>query len=126
VDENDVEYIEMKDVCSVPYKHVSPKLTITKKNFFDLDITFKVAGADADHEYMVGYCPAEEFDAEALATYYSDYNDYFNANHSETEYKGSFLEFVDPNAYKLDPDTEYVMWYINETSLPNIRVENVL
>ena len=126
VDENDVEYIEMKDVCSVPYKHVSPKLTISQKNFFDLDITFKVAGADADHEYMVGYCPAEEFDAEALATYYSDYNDYFNANHSETEYKGSFLEFVDPNAYKLDPDTEYVMWYINETSLPNIRVENVL
>ena len=26
----------------------------------------------------------------------------------------------------LDPDTDYVMWYINESSLPNILVENVL
>ena len=124
--EDGVEYIEMKDVFFAYYKHVAPTLKVTKTGFFDLDVTLKVAGADENHEYMIGFCPAEEFDAEYLAAYYTDYNDYFYANHAETEYKGSFLALVDPNRSKLDPDTDYVMWYINETSLPNIRVDNVL
>ena len=124
--EDGVDYIEMKDVFFVNYKHVEPTLKITKTNFFDFDITLKVTGADEDHEYMIGYCPADEFDAEYLATYYTDYSDYFYANHSEAEYKGSFLALVDSNRSKLDPNTEYVMWYINESSLPEIRVDNVL
>ena len=124
--EDGTEYIEKKDVFFANYKHIAPTLKVTKTGFFDFDVTFKVAGADEDHEYMVGFCPAEEFDAEYLATYYTDYNDYYYANHAETEYKGSFLGLVDPNRSKLDPDTDYVMWYINETSLPNVRVDNVL
>lgn len=126
VNEDDDLAIEMKDVCTVNYKHIAPKLTISKANFFDCDITFKVAGVDDAHNYMVGFCRAEEFNAEELAAYYTDYPEYFNASHAETDYKGSFVSFVDPYAAMLDPDTDYVMWYINESSLPNILVENVL
>lgn len=125
VDEEGVEYIEAKDVCSMSYKHIAPVLKTTKANFFDADVTFKVAGADDNHKYMIGYCLAKDFDAEALATEYTDYPEFLNATRTETDYKGSFLSLVDPNASKLTPDTEYVMWYINESSLPNILVDNV-
>lgn len=125
VDEEGGEYIETKDVCSVYYKHIAPVLKVTKSNFFDLDVTFKVAGADDNYKYVIGYCPANEFNAEALATEYTDYPEFLNATLTETDYKGSFLSLVDPNTDKLNPNTEYVMWYINENSLPNILVDNV-
>lgn len=119
-------YITELDVCDVAYKHVTATLTVKKADFFDLNVEFKVPGADADHEYMIGYCRAEEFNAEELATYYTDYPEYFVANYSEQTYSGSFLSLVDPYATKLDPNTSYVMWYINEASLPNVLVDNVL
>ena len=118
--------IEMKDICAVKYKHIAPTVKTTKANFFDLDVALTVAGADEDHEYMLGYCRAGEFNAEELATFYTDYPDYLTANHAEAEYKGSFLSLVNSTEGKLDPNTEYVMWYINEASLPIVRTEEVL
>ncbi len=124
-DENGTMYIEKKDICYVRYKHIAPTLKTTQANFFDLDVTFTAAGADENNKYLVGLSVANEFNAEELAAYYTDYPDYFYANHSETEHKGSLLSFVDPNRSQLDPNTEYVMWYINENTLPNVRVEDV-
>ena len=124
-DEDGTMYIEKKDICYVRYKHIAPTLKTTKANFFDLDVTFTATGADENNKYLVGLSVANEFNAEELATYYTDYPDYFYTNHSETEHKGSLLSFVDPNRSQLDPNTEYVMWYINENTLPNIHVEDV-
>ena len=125
-DEEGNLYIDMKDICAVKYKHIAPTVKTTKANFFDLDVALTVAGADEDHEYMLGYCRAGEFNAEELATFYTDYPDYLTANHAEAEYKGSFLSLVNSTEGKLDPNTEYVMWYINEASLPIVRTEEVL
>ena len=123
--EDGTQYIEMKDVCSAYYKHIVPALTHTA-GFFDFDINLTVKGADENHKYMVGFCRTEEFDAEELATYYTDYPDYFYASKTDVSYKGSFVSFLDQSEIKLDPATSYTMWYINESSLPNINVENVL
>ena len=124
-DEEGNLYIEMKDIFAVKYKHVAPTLKLTKANFFDLDVTLTVTGADDNHKYALGYCRADEFNAEEIAAYYTDEPDYLNANRSDTEYKGSFLSLVNSYEGKLDPNTQYVMWYVNEASLPIVRAEEV-
>ena len=123
--EDGTMYIEMKDVCVAHYKHIAPIVKVTKADFFDINVTVTVNGADENNKYLVGLSVANEFNAEELAAYYTDYPEYFYTNHSETEHKGSLLSFVDPNRSQLDPNTKYVMWYINENTLPNIRVEDV-
>ena len=119
-------YITEIDICSSSYRHIAVSLSVKKAGFFDLEVDFKATGVDENHKYMIGYCPADEFDAQELATFYTDYPEYFLATNSEQTYSGSFLSLVDPYTMQLDPDTSYVMWYINESSLPNILVDNVL
>ena len=119
-------YISEQDVCSAGYKHISVSFTAVAQGFFDFDIKFDVTGVDDNHKYMVGYSPAAEFDAAALAAYYTENPDYYLASKSEASYSGSFLSFFDGFTSKLDPGTDYVAWYINESSMPVVLEDNVL
>ena len=118
-------YIEEKDVCSILYKHVAPELKVSKSGFFDFTVNFKVAGYDENHDYMLGLCPVNDFNAQEIVAYYADYPEEFYATFSTAEYKGELVSFVDPYGAQLDPATEYVLWYINESALPNIIESDV-
>ena len=122
--EDDSQYIEMNDICSVYYKHVEPSLKNTQPGFFDLEATFAVAGYDENHDYMLGLCPAAEFDREAIAAYYAENPEEFYASFSTASYRGGIAAFVD-SSMQLDPGSEYVLWYLNESALPKVLVDNV-
>ncbi len=122
--EDSTLYIEMKDICAVHYKHVAPSLKNTQPGFFDLEATFSVAGYDEDHDYMLGLCPVAEFDAEAIAAYYTEYPETFYAAFSTESYRGGIAAFVD-SGMQLDPGSEYVLWYLSESALPDVLVDNV-
>ena len=122
---DDSLYIDMKDICAVNYKHVEPSLKNTQPGFFDLEATFAVAGYDEDHDYMLGLCPADEFDREAIAAYYAENPEEFYASFSTASYRGGIAAFVDPNGAQLDPGSSYVLWYLNENDLPNVLVDHI-
>ena len=125
--EDGTMYIEQKDVCSVYYKRVVPKLTVKSAEigFFDFIATFKVEGYDENHDYMLAICPANEFNAEEIVARYNDYPEEYYASFSDSEYKGSILSFINPYGAQLDPATEYVVWYLDESAFPNVLVDNI-
>lgn len=121
--ENDENYVVTEEICSEIYKHSSVKFKVKKASFFDVTIDFDVKGSA---DYMLGYALAEEFDAEALAEYYTENLDYLNATNSDIDYTGSLLELFSYNNEALNEDTNYVAWYIAKPRNNRVLVDNVL
>lgn len=121
--ENDENYVVTEEICSEIYMHSSVKFKVKKASFFDVTIDFDVKGSA---DYMLGYALAEEFDAEALAEYYTENPDYLNATNSDIDYTGSLLELFSYNNEALNEDTNYVAWYIAKPRNNRVLVDNVL
>lgn len=121
--ENDENYIVTEEICSEIYKHSSVKFKVKKASFFDVTIDFDVKGSA---DYMLGYALAEEFDAEALAEYYTENPDYLNATNSDIDYTGSLIELFSYSGEALNEDTKYVAWYIAKPRNNRVLVDNVL
>jgi hypothetical protein len=115
-------YIETREIVTEVYKHSSADLKATATSFFDVDVKFEVKGSEG---YMLGYTKASEFDAAALATYYTDNYDYLNAVREDVTYTGSFLELMETSE-KLDNGTEYVVYYIAKNKNRVILEDNIL
>lgn len=104
------------------YVHSSASFSVTAPSFFDVDVKFNVVGSQG---YMLGYAKADEFDAAALAEYYTENYDYLNATRTDISYTGSLLELMESSS-KLVNGTEYVLWYIAKNKSHVILEENVL
>ena len=120
-DEEGNLYVDANEFVTESYIHSTASLTVTKASFFDVDVKFTVKGSAG---YMLGYARADEFDAAALANYYTENYDYLNASGVDTTYTGSFCELL--GVLPLENGTEYVMWYIAKNANRKILVENVL
>ena len=114
-------YVETCEIVTETYKHSSIDFTTTATSFFDVDVKFEVKGSEG---YMLGYKKAAEFDAAALATYYTENYDYLNATREDVTYTGSFLELVG-SSEKLDNGTEYVVYYIAKNKNREILEDNI-
>jgi hypothetical protein len=115
-------YVETREIVTEVYKHSFADLKTTATSFFDVDVKFEVKGSEG---YMLGYAKAEEFDAAALATYYTENYDYLNASREDVTYTGSFLELMEASQ-KLDNGTEYVVYYIAKNKNRVILEDNIL
>ncbi|MBO5832423.1 MAG: hypothetical protein J6Q95_03940 [Alistipes sp.] len=114
-------YVETCEIVTETYKHSSIDFTTTATSFFDVDVKFEVKGSEG---YMLGYKKAAEFDAAALATYYTENYDYLNATREDVTYTGSFLELMEASE-KLDNGTEYVVYYIAKNKNREILEDNI-
>lgn len=114
-------YVETHEIVTETYKHSSIDFTTTATSFFDVDVKFEVKGSEG---YMLGYKKAAEFDAAALATYYTENYDYLNATREDVSYTGSFLELMETSE-KLDNGTEYVVYYIAKNKNREILEDNI-
>ena len=114
-------YVETCEIVTETYKHSSIDFTTTATSFFDVDVKFEVKGSEG---YMLGYKKAAEFDAAALATYYTENYDYLNATREDVTYTGSFLELMETSE-KLDNGTEYVVYYIAKNKNREILEDNI-
>ncbi len=121
-DEEGGLYVETREIVTEVYKHSSADLKTTATSFFDVDVKFEVKGSEG---YMLGYTKASEFDAAALATYYTDNYDYLNAVREDVTYTGSFLDLMETSE-KLDNGTEYVVYYIAKNKSHVILEDNIL
>ena len=115
-------YVETREIVTEVYKHSSADFTTTATSFFDVDVKLEVKGSEG---YMLGFTKAEEFDAAALATYYTENYDYLNATREDVTYTGSFLELME-TSQKLDNGTEYVVYYIAKNRRQVILEDNIL
>lgn len=122
-DENGDMYVDENELVTVSYVHSAVDFKVTSTSFFDVDIEFSAAGSN---DFMLGYCRAEEFDAAALAEYYTENPDYLSATHSNMEYAGSFVELFDYSTVALDYDTTYVAYFIAKSNNGVILEDNVL
>lgn len=120
-DEEGGLYVDANEFVLENYKHSSIDFTTTATSFFDVDVKFEVKGSEG---YMLGYKKAAEFDAAALATYYTENYDYLNATREDVTYTGSFLELMETSE-KLDNGTEYVVYYIAKNKNHVILEDNI-
>ena len=121
-DENGDMYVNENELITTTYVHSAVEFEVTATSFFDVEIEFSAEGSN---DYMLGYCKAEDFDAAALAEYYTENPDYLNAAHKNMEYKGSFVELFDYNSTALDYDTTYVAYFIAKSNNGVILVDNI-
>ncbi|MBO5697708.1 MAG: hypothetical protein J6R90_04860 [Alistipes sp.] len=121
-DENGDMYVDANELTTLTYVHSAVEFEVTSTSFFDVEIEFSAEGSN---DYMLGYCLAEEFDAAALAEYYTENPDYLNATHQNKEYKGSFVELFDYSSTLLDYDTTYTAYFIAKSNNGVILVDNV-
>ncbi|MBO5830503.1 MAG: hypothetical protein J6R01_02715 [Alistipes sp.] len=121
-DEEGGLYVETREIVTEVYTHSSADLKTTATSFFDVDVKFEVKGSEG---YMLGYTKASEFDAAALATYYTENYDYLNTSREDVTYTGSFLELMETSE-KLDNGTEYVVYYIAKNKNRVILEDNIL
>ena len=122
-DENGDLYVLEDEFFTSTYTHSSVSFKVTSASFFDVNISFTTKSSA---NYKLGYTLASEFDAAALAEYYTENPDYLGANHTNMEYTGSFLELFAPNATGLEYGTQYTAWMIAETANGVILEDNVL
>lgn len=115
-------YVDAKEFVVETYKHSSASFETTATSFFDVDVKFEVVGSEG---YTLGYEKAEDFDAAALAAYYTENYEYLNATRTDVNYTGSFLELMG-SSQKLDNGTEYVVYYIAKNKSQMILEDNVL
>ncbi len=120
-DEEGGLYVDPQEFVIEKYVHSSASFSTTSVSFFDVDVKFEVVGSAG---YMLGFERADEFDAEALATYYTENYDYLNTSRADVSYTGSFLELMETTE-PLQNGTEYVMWYIAANPNREILVDNV-
>lgn len=121
-DEEGGLYVDANEFVLENYKHSTASFQMTNASFFDVNVKFEVVGSDG---YMIGYEKAEDFDAAALATYYTENYDYLNTYRTDVNYSGSFLELME-SAKKLDNGTEYIVYYIAANNKRVILEDNVL
>lgn len=121
-DEEGGLYVDAKEFVVETYKHSTASFETTATSFFDVDVEFEVIGSEG---YMLGYEKAEDFDAAALAAYYTENYEYLNATRTDVNYTGSFLELMD-SSQKLENGTEYVAYYIAKNKSHVILEDNVL
>ena len=115
-------YVDANEFVAETYVHSSASFEVTSTSFFDVDVKFDVKGSAG---YMLGFEKAENFDAAALATYYTESYDYLNASRSDVNYEGSFLELME-SSEKLENGTEYVVYYIAANNKRVILEDNIL
>lgn len=115
-------YVDANEFVAETYVHSSASFEVTSTSFFDVDVKFDVKGSAG---YMLGFEKAENFDAAALATYYTESYDYLNASRSDVDYTGSFLELME-SSEKLENGTEYVVYYIAANNKRVILEDNIL
>ena len=115
-------YVDAKEFVTETYVHSSASFEMTSASFFDVDVKFEVVGSEG---YMLGFEKAENFDAAALATYYTENYDYLNASREDVNYTGSFLELMELSQ-QLDNGTEYVVYYIAKNKSHVILEDNIL
>ena len=115
-------YVVADEFFTESYIHSSVSFTVNSVSFFDANIKF-VTKSSAN--FMLGYALASEFDAAALAAYYTENPDYLNASNENLDYTGSFSELFADGA-SLEYGTEYVAYYIAENSKRVYLEENVL
>ena len=109
----DGPYVLESEVFTETYTHSSVNFEVNSTSFFDADITFTT---ESSNNYKLGFCPAEEFDAAALAEYYTENPADLNATHTQGEpYTGSFVKLFN-NGAPLQYNTEYKAYYIAENS----------
>ena len=116
-------YILENEIFTDAYTHSSVSFKVNSTSFFDANITFKT---ESSANYRLGYTLASEFDAAALAEYYTERPDYLGATETNMDYTGSFLELFDPNSAGLEYGTEYVAWYIAENANGVYLTDNVI
>lgn len=121
-DESGDMYVDASELVTVTYVHSAVEFEVTSTSFFDVDIEFSAEGSN---DYMLGYCVAEEFDAAALAEYYTENPEYLNASHSNMEYAGSFLGLFGSGSAALDYATNYVAYFIAKSNNGVILVDNI-
>ncbi len=115
-------YVDANEFVAETYVHSSASFEVTSTSFFDVEVKFDVKGSAG---YMLGFEKAENFDAAALATYYTESYDYLNASRSDVDYTGSFLELME-SSEKLENGTEYVVYYIAANNKRVILEDNIL
>lgn len=123
-DETGTSYVVTEEVMSKIYKHSTVNFEINSVSFFDADIKFEAAGTNG---YVMGYCKADEFDAEERAFFLNENEYYFNTNSREDQsYEGSFIELLG-NTYNatLLPGVEYTVWYVAKSDAEKIMAEDV-
>ena len=121
-DEEGGLFVNADELVVEKYTHSSVSFSTTAVSFFDVDVKFDVKGSAG---YMLGFERADEFDAEALAAYYTENYDYLNTSRSDVNYTGSFLELME-SSQPLENGTEYIMWYIAANPNREILLDNVL
>lgn len=122
-DEEGTLYVSAGEFVVETYKHSSVTFEVASSSFFDVDVKFDVVGSEG---YMIGYELAENFDAQALATYYTDNYDYLNTVGADVSYAGSFLELMESTSQPLLNGTEYVFYYIAKNNTRVILEDHVL
>ena len=115
-------YITETEFFAENYTHSSVSFQMTKASFFDVEVKFTTKSSA---NFMLGYAKAEEFDAAAIAEYYTEHPDYLAATHENMEYTGSFVELF-TNGAALEYGTEYVAYYIAENSKHVYLIDNVI
>lgn len=115
-------YILEDEIMTVNFTHTVSTFTVANAGFTDVNIKLTATGSKG---YMLGYSFAEDFDAEALAAYYTENPDYLTFTNDAATYEGSFLTLFDPATKYLLPDTEYVAWYITDRDTNVILEDNV-
>ena len=115
-------YITETEFFAENYTHSSVSFQMTKASFFDVEVKFTTKSSA---NFMLGYAKAEEFDAAAIAEYYTEHPDYLAATHENMEYTGSFVELF-TNGAALEYGTEYVAYYIAENSKHVYLTDNVI
>ena len=115
-------YITESEFFTENYTHSSVSFQMTKASFFDVEVKFTTKSSA---NFMLGYAKAEEFDAAAIAEYYTEHPDYLAATHENMEYTGSFVELF-TNGAALEYGTEYVAYYIAENSKHVYLTDNVI
>ena len=122
-DEEGGLYVDAKEFVVETYTHSSAKFEVTSASFFDVDVKFDVVGSEG---YMLGYEKAEDFDAAAIAAYYTENYDYLNATRTDISYSGSFMELMGSTSQQLEQGTEYVLYYVAKSKSHVILEDNVL
>ena len=115
-------YITETEFFAENYTHSSVSFQMTNASFFDVEVKFTTKSSA---NFMLGYAKAEEFDAAAIAEYYTEHPDYLAATHENMEYTGSFVELF-TNGAALEYGTEYVAYYIAENSKHVYLTDNVI
>lgn len=116
-------YVVAEELYPVTYKHFIVEFRATKTSFFDATVKFNMEGSSG---YTLGYSLTSEFDAEALAAYYTDNYDYLDATGRDIEYMGSFNTLLALGADALEYNTEYTLWFIPAQESKVIFVDDII